>query len=990
MKHFKNLMESLPAKTVVFAFGRFNPPTTGHELLVKFVKKLAKSGSADHVIYASGTQDKKKNPLPVDKKVHYLNLMFPGTNFVAAGGTERTFIEAAKHLNKKYRNLIMVAGSDRVQEYERLLNKQNGIDFNFDSIKVSSAGDRDADSDDASGMSASKMRAAASKGDYATFKKGLPSTLRDIDGKRLMNDVRAGLGLEHIKENIKFQPNALREAYLAKQIFNIGDVVESAGNQFEIVDRGSNYLTVVDGEGQTHRKWLHECAVVQTVVEDIQPGYAPDEISFKGFTTKNLHHSADAAKAFQGTIERYGKLEPATVLAALKATDAYMKINDMHLEQGEPPDEAELAAWRDAHQKARDSLNRVGEFIHHQDYWHMHEHEIQDMEANYNVDTAGAEMADSYQPQAELIEATKIVDDGSVLNVHHNKQHIGNIFVSSSNKATPYKAYSKHWDMSRLHKTKKGAVDWLVSTHQTAVKEGVELVEASAAARFNQKVKQAQASHEAGDHKKAKYHLDTARNFMLGINSNDHSKIKDSYPKYKELRDLHKEEVELDEEVKHPSEDQVSRDLKARYGEANYKSKATGSTHRVTHDGKHYRTGMMRSTSLSGLLHLVDKKVNNKTPASGTMQFGRVSEELTDKTIKSGDKVKVARVIADMLGVENAETLSPEVAVNTGLRKIKNKRMTPEMTGVVKKMLALAQEVGIKVDITLVPKTVSEDVVNKGSTYNVAKDILRYKDFAKLKKMNGESAEVLDVEDDDGVEVAANKVGHTLHSNNPEHDTVRRMKVAYKTESLTVAEDEASADYKINPKTGRKYRAHKIEFANSGMKDKLEPVKEEVEEDDFSEDDLEAMANGVTDPEHVLDAYDDSELAIVDTDTGEEVDTMAEEVEQINEVLSRIERMKAKIRFARTASKRERRIQVALRTRSSSTKINARARRLAVNLMKQRIIRKPVANMTVQEKERAEAIIARRKEAVGRLAMKLAPRVRKIENDRLSHSKVTK
>jgi phosphopantetheine adenylyltransferase len=962
MKHFKNLMESLPAKTVVFAFGRFNPPTTGHELLVKFVKKLAKSSSADHVIYASGTQDKKKNPLPVDKKVHYLNLMFPGTNFVAAGGTERTFIEAAKHLNKKYRNLIMVAGSDRVQDYERLLNKQNGIDFNFDSIKVMSAGERDADSDDASGMSASKMRAAASKGDYPTFKKGLPSTLRDIDGKRLMNDVRQGLGLEHIKENIKFQPNALREAYLAKQIFNIGDVVESAGAQFEIVDRGSNYLTVVDGEGQTHRKWLHECAVVQAVVEDIQPGYAPDEISFKGFTTKNLHHSADAAKAFQGTIERYGKLEPATVLAALKATDAYMKINDMHLKQGEPPDESDLAAWRDAHQKARDSLNRVGEFIHHQDYWHMHEHEIQDMEANYNVDTAGAEMADSYEPQGDLVEA------------------------------------------------------------------------ASPAARFNQKVKQAQAAHEAGDHKKAKYHLDTARSFMLGVNSNDHSKIKDSYPKYKELRDLHKEEVELDEEVQHPSEDQVGRDLKARYGEANYKSKATGSTHRVTHDGKHYRSGMMRSTSLSGLLHGIDKKVNNKTPATGTMQFGRVSEELTDKTIKSGDKVKVARVIADMLGVENAETLSPEVAVNTGLRKIKNKRMTPEMTGVVKKMLALAQEVGIKVDTTLVPKTVSEDVVNKGSTYNVAKDILRYSDFMKLKKMNGEQAEVLDVEDDDGVEVAANKVGHTLHSASPEHDTIRRMKVAYKTESFTVKdpdgkvvhtaysqgaakkkaselsaetgkehttdydreatvkEDMASADYKVNAKTGRKYRAHKIEFANSGMNDKLDPeqVKEEVEEDDFSEDDLEAMANGVTDPEHVLDAYDDSELTIVDADTGEEVDTMAEEVEQINEVLSRIERMKAKIRFARTASKRERRIQVALRTRSSSTKINARARRLAVNLMKQRIIRKPVAQMTVQEKERAEAIIARRKEAVGRLAMKLAPRVRKIENDRLSHSKVTK
>jgi hypothetical protein len=347
-------------------------------------------------------------------------------------------------------------------------------------------------------------------------------------------------------------------------------------------------------------------------------------------------------------------------------------------------------------------------------------------------------------------------------------------------------------------------------------------------------------------------------------------------------------------------------------------------------------------------------------------------------------------------------------------------------------MLALAQEVGIKVDVTLIPKAVSEAVVvDKKSTFNVAKDILRYSDFAKLKKMNGEQAQVLDVEGDD--DTVDGKVGQTLHAHEPDNNTVRRMRVSYKTESFTVKdpdgkvvhtaysqgaakkkaselsaetgkehtadydrgaavkEDVASADYKINPQTGRKYRAHRIVFANSGMKDKLEPeqVKEELE-DDFSEDDLEAMANGVTDPEHVLDVYDDSELAIVDADTGEELGSMSEGVGQINEVLSRIERMRSKIRFARTAAKRERRVEVALRTRSSSSKINARARRLAINLMKQRIIRKPVAQMTVQEKERAEAIIARRKDAIGRLAMKLAPRVRKIENDRLSHSKVTK
>lgn len=70
-------------------------------------------------------------------------------------------------------------------------------------------------------------------------------------------------------------------------------------------------------------------------------------------------------------------------------------------------------------------------------------------------------------------EATKVVDDGSVLNVHHDGKHVGNIMKSSSDKKTPFRAYSKHWDMKRLHPTKKAAVDWLVQTHKTAIREDV-------------------------------------------------------------------------------------------------------------------------------------------------------------------------------------------------------------------------------------------------------------------------------------------------------------------------------------------------------------------------------------------------------------------------------------------------------------------------------------------------------------------------------------
>lgn len=1002
--------------------------------------------------------------------------------------------------------------------------------------------------------------------------------------------------------------------------------------------------------------------------EDIKPGYAPKEISFRGYTTKNLHHSADAARAFQDTIDRVGKQYPADVLSALKHTDDYMKLNDLHLEQGKAPDESELKAWRHAHTEARNMLNKVGEFMHHEDYWHMHEHEIQDLETNYTPETAGAEMADSYIPQNDLVEAIDL--------------------------ASLRKQIDKHTEL--------------------AVK-----------------------ANKAGDDEAVKKH-------QRHINA-----IKDKMTKL-----VRAEEV--------------------------------------------------------------------------------VAEELTDKTIKSGDKVKVARVIADMLGVDNVETMSPDVAVNVGLRKVKNKRMTPELVGVVKKMLALASEVGIKVDQSLVPKAVSEETISEstqahkvsvtvsdpnhtmvtmrkekilknvivragdkgdaqakaeafykkrgykvhGSEYHslqpatslkteevinelkrdtlksyIAKSMgsksaadftrgvkmaqgsggeekLRAKsekrsagihtaikklskeeveqvdeiskntltsyigkattsvknikknadvahkridrtshDYAKQgwanerdslinkatkrasnigkaahklateeieleeaiklnskvkihapgkdyhgevghvgeirhgaykgapktymvdygdhksvqlgkeriklhkeeldegqdysvtvthyadgkhtpheyivknandrrhakhiamqkheKKIGGlkqgeqygasnnnvkelqkeevdlmedlqstiakhldkhisdfknghtgmdqfgskvmdahkkvaaehgiehasaakavnayvdkhlsEQASVADdgktAPEEDETDTAENvptQVGHTMQ--HPADDQLRRRKVMYKLgewvemqegvfgdpvapnkkSELQTLEDLQSADYKTTA-SGHKYRARHINFAASrgnaspveGDDDEeqtqkrshkshgplLKPVEEEVEDeyDGIStESDLDDMVKQIEDEEDILDAYDDNELVIVDDETGEIMSDVKEEVEQIDEVLSRAERMRAKMRFARTSSKRERRMKVVLKTRSSSATINKRARRLAINLIKQRIMKKPASQLTVGEKERVERMLAKRKNLINRLSMKLAPRVRKIENERLSHSKVTK
>jgi len=179
--------------TVVFAFGRFQPPTTGHEILVNQVKNIANLHNAAYVVYVSKTQDGKNNPLSIDVKMQYLKKIFPTIYFIAADSNIRTFVEAAKHLNKTYKNLIMIAGSDRIQSFNKILNDYNGKDFNFENIKVMSAGERDPDSDGPSGMSGTKMREAAINNDIASFMQGMPSTISEDDANDLMQHVKQGL-----------------------------------------------------------------------------------------------------------------------------------------------------------------------------------------------------------------------------------------------------------------------------------------------------------------------------------------------------------------------------------------------------------------------------------------------------------------------------------------------------------------------------------------------------------------------------------------------------------------------------------------------------------------------------------------------------------------------------------------------------------------------------------------------------------------------------
>lgn len=178
--------------TVVFGFGRFQPPTAGHKLLIDTIKATAEKNSSDHAIYVSKTQDSKSNPLSIDQKMHFLSLIFPDTNFVATNGQIRTFIEAAKELNKTYKNLVMVAGSDRVEAFETTLNRYNGIEYNYDSIRVISAGVRDPDSDGVEGVSGTLVRNYAATGNKLAFNKAIG---KQSYASEIYDAVRKGLGI---------------------------------------------------------------------------------------------------------------------------------------------------------------------------------------------------------------------------------------------------------------------------------------------------------------------------------------------------------------------------------------------------------------------------------------------------------------------------------------------------------------------------------------------------------------------------------------------------------------------------------------------------------------------------------------------------------------------------------------------------------------------------------------------------------------------------
>lgn len=328
IKSFKQYNEE-KRKEVVFTFGRFNPPTIGHGKLLTKVASMAIGNN--YRIYASQSNDSSKNPLEYKEKISIMRKMFPkhGRNIIEDKNAKTALHIASILYDQGFTKITMVVGSDRIAEFSKLLNNYNGAQgrhgyYNFvDGIDVVSAGDRDPDSDDVSGMSASKMRKAVVDGNFKEFIKGIPNEYGE--DMTLFNLLRKRMGL---KEMVTFRKHIQlptisekREQYISGQIFNIGDsAITECGNLITIKERKSNY--VID---TTDTKYF---------IEKINPSYG------KGLSQSTIDKRQaqfnKQAKMADDDPNAY-KLAPGDVRSKTKLskyTKAYHKKYSEALEQG--------------------------------------------------------------------------------------------------------------------------------------------------------------------------------------------------------------------------------------------------------------------------------------------------------------------------------------------------------------------------------------------------------------------------------------------------------------------------------------------------------------------------------------------------------------------------------------------------------------------------------------------------------------------------------
>ena len=252
--------------TLTVAFGRFNPPHLGHLELMNTAANSVEDKKDAYMIVPSRSNDPKKNPLDPNTKVDMMKSMFPQhANNIMNDTKTRTIFDVLNGANNDgYANVRIVGGADRVKEFNKLATNYNGKLYDFDNVEVISSGERDPDAEGVEGLSASRMRLAASENDFKAFKKGLPKDLDDEKKKEIFTTVRSSMGINE-KWNIweiapKFDWEGLRENYIGEKIYQIGHLVENlnTGLVGRIIRRGANHLICVTENNFMFKSWIKD------------------------------------------------------------------------------------------------------------------------------------------------------------------------------------------------------------------------------------------------------------------------------------------------------------------------------------------------------------------------------------------------------------------------------------------------------------------------------------------------------------------------------------------------------------------------------------------------------------------------------------------------------------------------------------------------------------------------------------------------------------
>ena len=275
--------------TLTLAFGRFNPPHAGHGQLMDIAAESAMETEGDYIIVPSRSNDPKKNPLDADTKVSTMRNMFPNhSEKIINDPQNNTIFDVLKKAhNDGYTNVRIVAGDDRVKEFDKLSQNYNGQLYEFEGLETISSGAREDDSEGMEGYSASRMRLAAMEGDFKSFYANLEQQVRseetgEVEIVPLMNkkaakdyfiSIRQAMGVEQVKEcwNIweispKHDRENLREAYIKKEVFDIGTKVENVNTGLlgRIIRRGANHLICVTEDNIMFKSWIKD--VTEAVV----------------------------------------------------------------------------------------------------------------------------------------------------------------------------------------------------------------------------------------------------------------------------------------------------------------------------------------------------------------------------------------------------------------------------------------------------------------------------------------------------------------------------------------------------------------------------------------------------------------------------------------------------------------------------------------------------------------------------------------------------